>query len=132
MRIIFVPQLISFSELTPFLSQSSKKNKENETLLKQVISVTDVEVFDISLDRLSNIRALREAVKRRIPTLHLTKSEGEVLLLESTPGQLSCLSRFLKDNVSVTQLQSNCLIYAYCPPATLANQTIVLQVKSDF
>ena len=94
-----------------------------------LMQYTAPESFDITLDRLSSVRAFREAVSKRLPTAHLQSSGGDVLLVESAHPNCSEVTRVLKDMLPLSRLTEGSVIYAYCPPSELPNHAIVFQVK---
>ena len=95
-------------------------------MLDALLAATAFEAYDITIDRLSAVRGLREGVKRRISAPHLLSSDGEVLLVESAGSpNSSSVARILKDSLAVATLSPDTVIYAYCAPIARPNHVFV-------
>lgn len=102
------------------------------SVLDAVLQFTTPLSLEITVDRLCTVRALRDALRPRMPPVHLLGSEDEILLVESAHPNRSAVTRMLRDNHAMAKLNEEAVIYAYCPPATLPHQTLVFQVKIIF
>jgi hypothetical protein len=121
-RIVFVPQIVKVSDL------EKSTLKAGQTVLQQLLQFTMPAAFEVNLDRLSSVKHLRAEVLKRIPAVHLSRSNNSVLLVESDDNNLSEVSKILRDSVSVAKINEGAVIYAYCCPAELPNQIICFQV----
>ena len=97
--------------------------------MEAVLQYTAPISLEITVDRLCNVRALRDALRPRVPPAHLLGSEDEILLVESAHPNRSAVTRMLRDNHALAKLNEEAVIYAYCPPAALPHQTLVFQVR---
>ena len=104
----------------------------NLSVLEAVLQYTAPISLEITVDRLCNVRALRDALRPRVPPAHLLGSEDEILLVESAHPNRSAVTRMLRDNHALAKLNEEAVIYAYCPPAALPHQTLVFQVSRSY
>ncbi len=98
-------------------------------VLKALLDASALMAMDITLDRLTTVRSLREAVRKHLPAQQLEASEGTILFVESDPAPAtSSVARILRDAQQLGKLQEDTVIYAYCPPAACPNHVFVFQV----
>lgn len=117
---MYLPQALTLPTLPPSAKTS---------VLDALLSATAPLALDISVDRLGSVRTLREAVKKRLSAADLAASAGQVLLVESHPGDCSELARILRDQLSVGKLHEDSVIFAYCAPTSRPNHVFIYQVS---
>lgn len=120
-RVIFVPQV----------QDLPRPGDGKGTVLDALLAASEPLVLEVTLDRLNSVRALREAVRQRLPPSELRASGGDLLLVESGsfPSQ-SGVARILRDPMALAKLHQDCVIFAYCPPASRPNHVFIFQVGS--
>ena len=118
---VFIPQALHLPEVS-----AEQRNSNPNAVLDALLAATAFEAYDITIDRLSAVRGLREGVKRRISAPHLLSSDGDVLLVESVASpNCSSVARILKDSLAVATLSPDTVIYAYCAPIARPNHVFV-------
>ena len=133
-RVIFVPELVALADLNNNFTNNSKNAsaQQQQSVYQRLMQYTAPEVYEITLDRLSSVRALRDAVSKRIPAHYLKASEGNIIFVESATPDLSAITRMLRDALPVNKLNEGAVIYAYCPPASIPHHVFVFQVVTLF
>jgi hypothetical protein len=127
-RVVFLPQVLDLPK-PKAAAQGAGSRNGHASVIEELVTASAPVPLDITLDRLNSVRALREAVRQRLPASELQASNGDVLLVESGPfpGQ-SGVARILRDVVALGKLHPDSVIFAYCPPVARPNHVFVFQV----